>query len=89
MKDSSTEQSSATGESDKKGKQRGSAKAVIEKETMLGNPAYLAGVMSCIERRCKILGLDAPTKIAPTAPDGKTALPIIVMKQTDLDALMP
>lgn len=57
-----TEQSSVTGEVDKKGKQKGSAKAVIEKETMLGNPAYLAGVMSCIERRCKMLGLDAPVK---------------------------
>lgn len=65
-----TEQSSVTGEPDKKGKQKGSAKAVIEKETMLGNPAYLAGVMSCIERRCKMLGLDAPTKVAPTTPDG-------------------
>lgn len=25
-------------------------------------PSYLAGVMKCIERRCKILGLDAPEK---------------------------
>lgn len=57
-----TEQSSATGEPDKKVKAKGTAKATIEKETMLGNPAYLAGVMSCIERRCKILGLDAAIK---------------------------
>lgn len=27
-----------------------------------GNPAWLAGVDKCIERRCKLLGLDAPTK---------------------------
>lgn len=27
-----------------------------------GNPAYLAGVQWCIDRRCKLLGLDAPTK---------------------------
>lgn len=32
---------------------------------------YLAGVMSCIERRCKLFGLDAPTKIAPTDPSGE------------------
>ncbi|MHC4984512.1 MAG: hypothetical protein ACYTF6_15275, partial [Planctomycetota bacterium] len=27
-----------------------------------GDPRFLAGVQWCIERRCKILGLDAPTK---------------------------
>src|SRR5690606_38509682 len=27
-----------------------------------GNPAYLASVERCIERRCKILGIDAPAK---------------------------
>lgn len=35
-----------------------------------GNPAFLMGVERCIDRRCKLLGLDAPTKIAPTTPDG-------------------
>lgn len=35
-----------------------------------GNPSFLAGVERCIERRCKLLGLDAPQKIAPTTPDG-------------------
>lgn len=40
----------------------GTAKATIEKETLLGVPAYLAGVMTCIERRCKLLGLDAPVR---------------------------
>lgn len=28
----------------------------------MGNPAYLAGIERCIERRCKILGVDAPQK---------------------------
>lgn len=37
-------------------------KASIEKETLLGVPAYLAGVERCIELRCKILGVYAPTK---------------------------
>lgn len=36
-----------------------------------GNPAFLAGVERCIERRCKLLGLDAPTKLAPTMPNGE------------------
>jgi hypothetical protein len=53
-----------------KGPAQTRAKATVERETLPGNPAYLAGIMSCIERRCKILGLDAPTKIAPTNPAG-------------------
>jgi hypothetical protein len=39
-------------------------------EGQSGNPAFLAGVMSCINKRCELLGLDAPKKIAPTNPDG-------------------
>ena len=29
----------------------------------VGDPRFLAGVQWCIERRCKIIGIDAPTKI--------------------------
>lgn len=36
--------------------------ATVTEETMVGNPAYLAGVQWCIERRCRILGIDAPIK---------------------------
>ncbi len=28
----------------------------------VGNPAYLAGVLDCIKKRCEILGIDAPVK---------------------------
>lgn len=56
-----TEQSSNGGKG-KDDEPTKTAKASVEKETLLGNPAYLAGVMSCIERRCKLLGLDAPVK---------------------------
>lgn len=35
-----------------------------------GDPRFLAGVERCIERRCKILGLDAPTKQEITGADG-------------------
>lgn len=33
-----------------------------ETEELIGDPRYLAGVQWCIERRCKLLGIDAPTK---------------------------
>ena len=32
------------------------------RESQAGNPAFLAGVLTCIERRCSILGLDAPKR---------------------------
>jgi hypothetical protein len=53
----------------KTGKQT-ATNATTTTETLLGNPAYLAGVQWCIERRCKILGIDAPIKVAPTDPAG-------------------
>lgn len=40
-------------------------------EGQSGNPAFLEGVLKCIAKRCEILGLDAPKKIAPTSPDGE------------------
>lgn len=35
-----------------------------------GNPAAVAAMLKCMERRAKYLGLDAPTKIAQTDSDG-------------------
>jgi hypothetical protein len=37
--------------------------AEIVTEGRDGNPAFLAGVDKCIERRCKLLGLDAPQRM--------------------------
>ena len=37
--------------------------AALRREQRDGNPSYLAGIQWCIERRCALLGLDAPTKI--------------------------
>jgi len=37
-------------------------KASLEKQQRDGNPVFLSGVMACIDRRCKLLGLDAPEK---------------------------
>lgn len=38
-------------------------KTSIEREDLLGNPAYLQGVQWCIEQRCKIFGIYEATKI--------------------------
>ena len=46
----------------------------IEKSTrtedQVGDPRFLAGVQWCIERRCKIRGIDAPTKSELAGPGG-------------------
>lgn len=69
--DGSDDESKESTEESKPEKKPIVLKVVTDTEMLLGVPALLAGVMSCIERRCKLLGLDAPTKIAPTSPDGK------------------
>ena len=45
-------------------------KAIQRSEAQTGDPRFLAGIERCVERRCKLLGLDAPTKVAPTDPTG-------------------
>lgn len=42
-----------------------------------GNPAYLQLINNCIERRCKILGVDAPEKKELTGKGGKDLVPAI------------
>lgn len=37
-------------------------KVSLRKEGQAGNPSFLAGILTCIERRCSILGLDAPKR---------------------------
>jgi len=50
-----------------------------------GNPAYLSGVQWCIERRCKLLGLDAPTKSEITGAEGG---PIVAgLSEATIDAI--
>src|SRR5262249_57562510 len=46
-------------------------KAGMRTEKRDGNPAFLDGVQWCLEHRAKILGVFAPTKIAPVTPDGQ------------------
>lgn len=47
------------------------------REGQAGNPAFLDGVLKCIERRCKILGIDAPERQELSGPGGTPLLPSI------------
>lgn len=38
-----------------------------------GDPVAIARLLQIEERRAKLLGLDKPTKVAPTTPDGNTS----------------
>ena len=42
-----------------------------------GDPRFLAGVQWCIERRCKILGIDAPQRTELTGKDGEPLIKVI------------
>ena len=45
-------------------------RAAIRREDKQGTPTYLRGVIDCIDRRCKLLGLDAPQKLEHSGVDG-------------------
>jgi hypothetical protein len=56
----------------------------VTTETLLGNPAYLQIVDRCIERRCKLLGLDAPVRTEVTGKDGgRIKLDSVVMDDSE------
>jgi hypothetical protein len=40
-------------------------------KSQAGDPRFLERAAWCIEQRCKIIGLHAPVKVAPTSPDGE------------------
>ena len=46
-----------------------------------GEPRYLEQIHRCIASRRMLLGLDAPTKISPTSPDGEEAYHAHVMSE--------
>jgi hypothetical protein len=46
----------------------------VEEQEQTGDPRYLAIVLDIQQRRARLLGLDMPTKIAPTNPDGTEGL---------------
>jgi len=55
---------------EKRGNKESYTKERVE-ENELGDPRYLQGIQWCIEQRCKLLGLNAPVKVAPTDPTGE------------------
>ncbi|EKE79464.1 hypothetical protein [Idiomarina xiamenensis] len=62
------------------------AQGEIDKEEtggQTGDPRYMNVILSTVERRCKLLGLDAPTKVAPTNPEGDK--PYQAMSEPELD----
>lgn len=60
-------------------------KASMMKEQRDGNPAFLTGVLNCIDRRCKLLGLDAATKQEMSGPGGSPFSVRIEYADTDID----
>jgi hypothetical protein len=58
----------------------------VQAESGLGDVKYLQGVQWCIERRCKILGVDAPSKAELTGAEGE-AIAVKVIKGVSVDDL--
>jgi hypothetical protein len=46
-------------------------KAAVKKEQRDGNPSFLGGVQWCINKRCEVLGLDAPKQHELLGKDGQ------------------
>ena len=57
-------------------------RAQLEREPQSGNPAYLEGVRWCIDRRCKVLGLDAAARWEVT---GKEGGPVQLQQEREYD----
>jgi len=49
---------------------KGGSKRSVREEGQTGDPRFLDGVLKCIERRCKLLGIDAPERKECSGPDG-------------------
>jgi hypothetical protein len=64
------------------------ARAQIQRQERDGDPRYLAGVQWCIDRRCKLLGLDAPVKQDLTT-NGKDLTSFAALMQMALAANDP
>jgi len=60
--------------------------AQIRREGQVGDPRFLAGVQWCIERRCKILGIDAPTKTDLTSKGERLPSAIIYLPDNERGA---
>lgn len=54
----------------KSGAQAGETREMVTEER-LGDPRYMQAILQCIEKRTKLLGLDAPLKVAETDAEGR------------------
>ncbi len=54
----------------------GIGKIVKTAKGQAGDPRFLAGVQWCIDKRCRILGIDAAIKMQHTGEDGEPLLPV-------------
>jgi len=52
-------------------------------EALRGNPNAVTRVLNIMERRAKLLGLDAPAKVAPTNPEGNEAWQGLIIQYVD------
>jgi hypothetical protein len=60
------------------GQKQTTRKAVSEQH---GDPRFLELIQRCIASRRSLLGLDAPTRVAPTSPDGQQPYHLFVMAE--------
>lgn len=56
----------------------GTGHMTIEQQDRDGDSRFLSLVMQCSERRCRLLGIEAPQKINLGGPDGKPIAPTVV-----------
>lgn len=56
----------------------------IKTEQRDGEPRFLAGVMTCIDKRCKLLGLDAPQRHEVAVPIDQAVKALASMSDDDL-----
>jgi len=61
--------------------QAGNKRAEKTTRQQHGDPRFLEQIQRCIAARRALLGLDAPTRIAPTSPDGEEAYHSHVMAE--------
>jgi len=64
----------------------GTRKAVIRKEERDGSSSYLEIILRCIERRCRILGLDASLKAEVSVGGGLASLSKLMYERQALEA---
>lgn len=66
----SKEPHTITNSSSREGGKAAGYMASVRTIDRIGNPVFLQGVLTCIERRCKLLGLDKPEKREHSGPNG-------------------